>query len=119
MKRYASKLLFQFRAVAPGKSRRLRTVEERIVLMKARSARAALVKAKTLGRKKEFAFDNNEGNRVYFEFIGVMDLMELGPEAERDEVWYTIREMLLPMERRKAILPKEANLSAIVLEAKK
>jgi hypothetical protein len=34
-----------------------------------------------------------------------MDLRSLGLEVERDEVWYEIRERLLPMERRGEIIP--------------
>jgi hypothetical protein len=34
-------------------------------------------------------------------------------ECQPNEVWYDIREYVRPMERRKAILPLEANLNAI------
>ena len=40
----------------------------------------------------------------------VMDLMGLGCETEVDEVWYEVRERVMPMERRKKILPNERDL---------
>jgi hypothetical protein len=58
----------------------------------------------------------DDGHRVFFEFIGVVDLVHLGLEVERNEVWYGIKEMLLPMERRNKIIPREADLSAIRFE---
>jgi hypothetical protein len=42
-----------------------------------------------------------------------MDLLCLGSECEADEVWYEIRERLLPMERRDKLIPKEGELNAI------
>jgi hypothetical protein len=50
---------------------------------------------------------------VHFEFVGVLDLLELGVECDADEVWYDIVERVRPMERRHAILPKENDLSAL------
>jgi Domain of unknown function (DUF4288) len=116
MKRYAAKLLFQFRVVVSGEPGRMRIVEERIVLLSARTAKEVLRKAKTFGKEKEFNFINDSGDRVYFEFVGVLDLLELGLEVEKGEVWYEIKQMLLPMERRSRILPTEAKLSALKWE---
>jgi hypothetical protein len=49
---------------------------------------------------------------VRFEFVGVLDLLELGLECEADEVWYDTRQMLTPMERRESLIPPERELSA-------
>ena len=49
---------------------------------------------------------------VYFEFIGVMDLLHLGPECDDDQVWYDIHERLLPMERKLEVIPAESDLLA-------
>jgi hypothetical protein len=117
MKRYAAKILFQFRVVVGSKSNSQRTVEERIVLIRAATAKVALAKAKRIGKQREYNYNNDEGNAVHVECVGVMELIGLDPECLKDEVWYDIRTMLKPMERRKDILPKESQLSAIKIEA--
>jgi hypothetical protein len=47
------------------------------------------------------------------EFVGVLDLIELDPECEEDEVWYEIKTSLRPMERRAKLLPADKDLAAI------
>jgi hypothetical protein len=111
--RYAAKLLFQFRVMVGNDPGKRRLCEERIVLIEAASAKAALAEAKRIGKKARHKYRNTDGNDVYFEFIGVLDLMHLGVECEPNEVWYDIKEMLTPMERAGKILPREKDLSAI------
>lgn len=113
MNRYSAKLMFQFRVDLGDDSGKRRLCEERIVVLQAASAKSALAQAKRRGRKAEYSYRNTDGNQVYFEFVGILDLLHLGPECEPDEVWYDIRERLLPMERRDAILPPETELNAI------
>lgn len=116
MKRFAAKLLLQFRVVVDGKSNKLRTVEERIAITKADSAASALRNVKREARKSQTKYVNDEGNMVYIEFVGVMDFIELGIECEKNEVWYEIKTLLQPMERKRRFIPKEANLPAIKLQ---
>src|SRR2546421_6965487 len=104
-KRYAAKLLFQFRVEINGDPGKRRLCEERIINFLARSPRDALRVAKRRGKKGEHSYKNSDGNTVTFEFVGVMDLMSLGLEAGPDEVWYEIRERVRPMERRGTIIP--------------
>jgi hypothetical protein len=111
--KYAAKLLFQFRVVIDGASGRRRTCEERIITLSATHSRAALREAKRRGRAAQHHYKNNEGNPVYFEFVGVLDLLRLDPACEPDEVWYDITERICPMERRATIIPPERELSAI------
>lgn len=118
MNTYAAKLLFQFRITVGGVDGKRRACEERITLIKSRTARQALAEAKRRGAESEHDYTNNEGSPVQFEFVGVMDLMHLGIECEPSTVWYDITDRLLPFERRKKILPAESQLSAIVLESK-
>jgi len=113
LKKYAAKLLFQFRVVVDGDSGKRRTCEERIILIDAESARHALRTAKQRGKKGQFNYKNSDGNSVHFEFIGVMDLMELGIECAEGEVWYDIVERISPSERRDRLLPPESELSAV------
>jgi hypothetical protein len=117
LSRYAAKLMFQFRVVIDGDSGQRRTCEERIVLIDAMSARKALREAQRRGKKAQFHFQNTDGNPVYFEFIGVMDLQELGIECADGEVWYDIVERLLPSERSEKFIPPAAELNAIKLES--
>ncbi|MGO4774396.1 hypothetical protein AB4084_02530, partial [Lysobacter sp. 2RAB21] len=56
---------------------------------------------------------NSDGNPVFFEFVGVMDLLGLGVECDDDEVWYDIVVRKQPMERAAQLLPDESELSAI------
>jgi hypothetical protein len=116
MKRYAAKLMFQFRVVVGGESSKRRTCEDRIILIRAKSATSALLAAKRHGRKSEHSYSNDEGNPVHFEFVGVMDLLELGLECAEDEVWYEIVDRLCPSERRSKLIPPEWKLNAVFWE---
>jgi hypothetical protein len=110
MKRFAAKLLFQYRVVVDGPQGKIRICEERIVTFLATSPSAALKTAAGKGTKAKRNYLNDEGNKVFFEFVGVMDLLKLGSECEPDEVWYDINKRMLPMERRRSILPSRAAL---------
>jgi hypothetical protein len=116
MKRYSAKLLFQFRVTIGGDSGKMRICEERIIVMKAATAKRALAQAKQKGKKSEYAYSNDEGNPVHFEFIGVMELLELGIECAEDEVWYDIVDRLCPSERRDKLIPPESQLNAIACD---
>jgi hypothetical protein len=113
MTRYAAKLLFQFRVSVDGKSLKRRLCEERIVVVRAKSARVALALAKRKGRASHDRYKNAHDDWVNFEFIGVMELLCLDPECEKDEVWYELRKRLLPSERRNKFIPPESKLNAI------
>ncbi len=110
--RFAVKLLFQWRVVASGRSDKRRTCEERIVLLEAKSPRGVLQQARQSGRRAEHVYENAHGNPVHFEFIGVLDLIRLGPECDANEVWYDIRTRVEPMERRDRILRSDEDLIA-------
>src|SRR5262245_16808160 len=86
VKRYSAKLLFQFRVIIDGDSGKRRMCEERLLVLQATSARAALTKAKRKGRGSQFHYKNSDGNPVHFEFVGVMDLLCLEVSCEPDEV---------------------------------
>jgi hypothetical protein len=113
LRRYSAALLFQFRVVVDGSSGKRRLCEKRIIHFRARDAQSALTHAKKRGREAEHSYRNNHGNLVYFEFIGVRDLIGCDAACEPDEVWYQIVEMMKPMERRKKLIPPESQLSAI------
>ena len=91
----------------------MRYCEERIILIQAPTARKALVAAKRRGKSAQYHYGNGPNSTVYFEFIGVMDLLHLGVECEEDEVWYDISRRKLPMERSASLIPPESSLNAI------
>ena len=112
-KRFAAKLLFQFRVVIDGDSGMRRLCESQIIHFKAEDAKEALREAKKRARKRQHAYENSDGNTVRFEFIGVEELLCLDPGCKPDEVWYDIHERLRPMERRAILLPTQKQLNAI------
>lgn len=118
-RRYAAKLLFQFRVTYGVTSGAMRLCEERIVVIRAPTARKALAAAKRKGRAARVTYRNDEGGTVHFEFVGIMDLLHLGTECGEDEVWYDITRRKLPMERAAAILPPESELNAILGERRR
>ncbi len=120
MNRYSARMLFQFRAdLGDGRSDVMRRCEDRIFVILARNANSALLKAKAYGKRKEFEGKAEAGNPIYFEFVGVTDLLELGIETEPEEVWYNIVTMKQPSERRDKLIPKECELNAIQWERRK
>lgn len=96
----------------------MRCCEERLIVLFARNAESALRKAKAHGKKSEFDGKAKAGNPLLFEFVGVKDLLELGG-LDEEEVWYDIRTLKLPMERRDKIIPPEEKLNAIFWERDK
>ena len=84
-----------------------------MIVFRARGPRAALLEAKRRGKDAQHSWKNNWGEPVHFEFVGILDLLELGPECEKDEVWYEIVERVRPMERRRKLLPSEKSLNAL------
>jgi hypothetical protein len=113
LKRYSAALLFQYRVMVDGSPGKRRLCEKRIIHFRAPDGHSALTHAKRRGREAEHNYRNNEGNPVFFEFVGVRDLIGCDPACEPDEVWYQTVEMMTPMERRKQIIPPESQLCAI------
>jgi len=112
-RRYAAMLLFQFRVVTAGESNKRRLCEKRLILLTAPSGRAALRAARERGRQAQHSYLNGDGGRVRFEFVGVLDLLRLGPECEPDEVYYQLCRLHEPMERRSRLLPPPSRLPAV------
>src|SRR5437660_4713800 len=86
--RYAARLLFQFRVMVNGNPGVRRLCEDRIIVLRAIGARSALAKAQARGKAAEYHHPNADGTPVFFEFVGVTDLLELGVECGSDEAWY-------------------------------
>ena len=114
--RYAAMLLFQFRVMIDSDPGIRRICEKRLINFRSETAQAALKEAKRRGRAAQYSYRNNDGNKVYFDFIGVQDLLCLGIECEPDEVWYDIVQLMKPMERKNKLIPSESTLNAIKTE---
>ncbi len=99
-----------------GDSGKRRRCEIRIIIVRALNAKGAIQRATRRGRTSQFRYTNSDGNPVFFEFIGIMDLLKLGSECEPDEVWYDIVEIVQPMERKAKIIPPKAALNAVLNE---
>jgi hypothetical protein len=84
-----------------------------MILIEARSARRALREAKAQARASQWRSKNAHGNPWHFRFVGVLDLLHLGIACAPNEVWYGIRTLVRPMERRTALVPPEQKLNAI------
>jgi hypothetical protein len=115
---YAAMLLFQWRTTKAVTVRR--SCEKRIINFRSRNARTAWTKATRHGRDAEYKWGLNEkGKAVHFEFIGILDLLELGVECGPDEVWYDVVEMVKPMERRRKLIPPKSRLNALRNEVRR
>jgi hypothetical protein len=47
---------------------------------------------------------------MFVEFVGVVDLLELGVEADPDEVWWELTKKMKPMERRRQLILPDSDL---------
>lgn len=106
MARYAVKLLFDWNPDPVTGSRVMRLSEERIIVFTARSARAALERAKRLGRQGDLKY----GGGLRLRFVGVLQLMELGVECAEGEVWWELRRRRRAKERARVLVPAEKTL---------
>lgn len=108
-RRFAAKLLFQCR-VAEGKSRKRRLCEERIINFTANGPRDAVRRTRQIAKKAEHDYIGGNGDRVFWEFVGIVDIQELSPQPDEYEVWTELKRMMTPMERRDSLLPTEETL---------
>ena len=115
MQQYSAKLLFQWRPVRNERTRKRRACEERIITFAARSPKAALQKANRVATSENYAERHGE-LRLYFEFVGVLQLVELvGAETDPHvrEVWWEYVERLSPSERKAKLIPRPSQLQAL------
>lgn len=85
--RYSAKLLFSY---DDGRDLVRPLCEERIVTFESPTPAKAVQRAHRRGRESEYRFTNSCGDEVRFWFVGVVDMIRLGVEAENDEVWYAV-----------------------------
>jgi Domain of unknown function (DUF4288) len=109
--RYAAKLLFQFRVMIGDDPGIRRLCEERIIVFEAPSTEIAIQAARMRGSAAEHDYENDDGYQVYFELVGIRDMICLGAECESDEVWYDIFEKVRPMEKALALTMSDERLT--------
>lgn len=112
MQKYAAMLMFQFRVDTPDQKPKKRVCEKRIINFQENTPDSAYEFAVNYGKECEFDYENDDGNTVFFEFIGIIDLMVLGAECGDLDVWYDVVEHLEPMERKDKFVPSKNKLSA-------
>ena len=108
--KYAALLLFQFRVVTDGKSNRKRICEERIVHLFCGTPEEAIKLAQERGKDEEFDYEDDK-RHIFFEFIGVVELVDLISLDGEDEVWSRLVEKVYPLERKDKLIPKVEKLS--------
>lgn len=111
--RYAAKLLFQYRVEYDGVSNKMRDTEVRIIVLNPPSAKAAYAEAMQVGADDQTTYVNDSDGTVNIEFVGILDLMHLGAECTEETVWYEIKTMLCPQERKNTLIPPPEKLDAI------
>jgi hypothetical protein len=106
--RYSAKVLFGFRYgdSTCWDSKCL----ESIYHYRASSPREAIAKARRFAKSEEVDYMNTYGERVRYEFLGILDMIRLGGVDRLEEVWSDVRERNLTAERVKRIIPSDADL---------
>ncbi len=102
--RYAAWILFQFRVEENGISNKRRICEEKIYHIKAQNPNDAYNKGVKIGKEEEFCYEE-QSKIVYYEFIGIIDLIELFEIEDKNVVWDRFIEKIQPMENRDKIIP--------------
>ncbi len=110
--KYAAQILYQFRVVIDGRNSKRRITQSSIVIIHAKSPEIALKSAQRQGKKNEYKYLNDKGNEVFFECIGIQELLHLGVECDENEVWYEVKERMSPMENKNKFIPKQNDLNA-------
>lgn len=109
MDRYAALMLFQFRTDNKGVINKRRVCEERIIIFEADDSEIAHKMAEMRGLEEEHSYSDN-GINVFFEFVGIIELIELGECLDKDEVWWRMVEKVNPMENRDKLIPEKCEL---------
>ena len=111
-KRYSAKLMFQWRN--EDMEEKFFHTEERIVVFESTSAKRAIKMARTIGKKCDFDYQTDDFGRVFFEFIGLMDVVDIDFLIRNgkpwDEVWYDVKTRFKPMERKDKFVKTDEDL---------
>ncbi len=89
MQRYLVKLMFNINIDNGSHASQF---DEQIRIVEAYSLEAAFQKARTIGKKEEEIFINNESKMVNWQFIDVLDVYELESIKDGEQVYSTTHE---------------------------
>jgi hypothetical protein len=117
--KYSAKLLFQFRVEKNKVSNKKRLCEEKIIMVNANNAIEAYNKISRSGKSLQHNYKNSIGENVYYELVGIIEILKIDESFDENEVWYEHKRMLLPKERKNKIIPNKRQLSAFVAERNK
>lgn len=117
-KLFAAQLLFQFRVRIRNRSNQRRVCEIRTVLIPASNGERALQIALRCGRAEQFDYADGPSH-VYFEFVGVKELLDLPATTSPAEVWWDLVTIERPKERRAQLIPKARELRAFSVVTKR
>jgi hypothetical protein len=110
MRKFAVFLLFQFQTIKNDTINKKRICEERIYHIESETSELAYTKAKEIGIKEEFSYIENN-IQVHFQFIGIIELIELSIYDDKNLVWSNFIEKVNPMERKNRIIPLKNKLA--------
>ena len=102
--KYSAKLLFQFRVERNKISNKKRLCEEKIILVNASNAIEAYNNISRTGKALQHNYKNTLGENVFYELVGIMEILKIDESFDKNEVWYEFKRMLLPKERKKSNL---------------
>lgn len=107
---YTATLLFQYRSEKDGHSNHNRICEERIFQIVATTPDKAYQEAEKQGYLERF--DCNEGGRhICYEYVGILELVELSYLNSEHEISHRFVERLTPMEQKAQLIPPRNKLS--------
>jgi hypothetical protein len=109
--RLACKLLFQFRVIIGNSSGVFRKCEERYICINdIENVNDAIEKVFSYAQKANRTYVNPAGNKVHFEFVGVVDYILLEGECDDIEFWYDYTVRKLPMENKKSLVMNKSDI---------
>lgn len=89
-------------------------------MMRARNGKEALKKALLYGKSESFE-DSRNGRRIFFDFIGVIDMIDtvfFDATQNPTETWWEYREMVRPSERKRKLLVLAKDMRAFNIGTK-
>ncbi len=116
--KFAALLLFQFKTTTNDIINKKRICEERIYHIHTTSSDNAYLKANQIGKEEEFSYSDEE-KLIDFEFIGIIDLIELLEIEDKNLVWSRFQEKVYPMERKSKLIPKKEKLTVFKTDKRK
>lgn len=111
-RRYAVRLLFQFRIEKKGSVNQKRLCEDRIVTFYETKKKLLRCVAQ-YAAKSQFDYFSEDGSHVYFEFVGITGIVDMTCYDE-NQVWANVFPILKPMERKEKLTLSDEELSQIL-----